>query len=79
MIRFWANLKLAATIAAGLFATAFGVYWIGRKDQQAEDRLDDLEGYKADRKAIDEAETFRGSDPALADRFLRDRAKRRDL
>ena len=79
MIRFMANLKAAAAIAGGVVVTAFGVYWLGRKDQESEERFFELEEYKADRKRMDDADAFYGDDPSLADRFLRERSDKRSL
>ena len=72
------RIKAALAGAVALLVAFLGIYLKGRKDAAQDAAVEDLEAYRQTRKEIDNAETFDGDD-AAADRFLRDRAKHRDL
>lgn len=70
----------AAMAGALMLVLAFlGAYLKGKRDEAQDGLVEDLEAYRGTRNEIDDAETFFGDDPAAADRFLRERADRRDL
>ena len=73
------RIKAALAGAVAVVVAFLGIYLKGRKDEAQGAAVEDLEAYRRTRKEIDDAETFQGDDPAAADRFLRERSKRRDL